>query len=99
MIQYEKFFKSLGDKNRLRILNLLSKGSWRVSDIAYELDIEENLASHHLRTMNKSGIAKSSKKGREVYYEINYIKTKAVFKTLFKKQIFKDIFRDIIKEK
>jgi ArsR family transcriptional regulator len=99
MIQYEKFFKSLGDRNRLRIVNLLSKGSWRVSDIAYELDIEENLASHHLRTMYKAGIAKSSKKGREVYYEINYVKTKAVFKALCKKQIFKDIFQEISREK
>lgn len=98
MIQHEKFFKGLADKNRLRILNLIVKGSWRVSDVAYELDIEENLASHHLRTLYKAGIAKSLKKGREVYYEINITKTKGVFKTLAKKQIFKDIFKEVIKE-
>jgi len=98
MIQHEKFFKGLSDKNRLRILNLIVKGSWRVSDVAYELDIEENLASHHLRTLLRSGIAKSIKKGREVYYEINVTKTKSVFKSLSKKQVFKDIFREVIKE-
>lgn len=97
MDQLEKVIKGFSDKNRIRILNLLLKDSWRVSDIAFELELEENLASHHLRTLQKNGIVKSQKKGREVYYSINKTRITSIVRQLLKKNQIKEIVKDILK--
>jgi DNA-binding transcriptional ArsR family regulator len=97
MDQLEKVAKGISDKNRIRIINLLLKDSWRVSDIAFELELEENLASHHLRTLQKNGLVKSVKKGREVYYSINKTKITSIIRQLIKKPLIKEIVKDILK--
>jgi DNA-binding transcriptional ArsR family regulator len=97
MDQLEKVAKGISDKNRIRIINLLLKDSWRVSDIAFELELEENLASHHLRTLQKNGLVKSVKKGREVFYSINKTKITSIIRQLIKKPLIKEIVKDILK--
>ena len=97
MDQLEKVAKGISDKNRIRIINLLLKDSWRVSDIAFELELEENLASHHLRTLQKNGLVKSVKKGREVFYSINKTKITSILRQLIKKPLIKEIVKDILK--
>jgi len=97
MDQLEKVVKGISDKNRIRIINLLLKDSWRVSDIAFELELEENLASHHLRTLQKNGMVKSVKKGREVYYSINKTKITSILRQLVKKPLIKEILKDLLK--
>lgn len=94
MNQFEKISKALADKNRIKIFELLSKDTLKVSEVAYELEIEENLASHHLRVMSRNGILKSNKRGREVFYSINKNKLISLLKTLLKKQFFKDILKE-----
>ena len=89
MDQLEKVIKGISDKNRIRTINLLLKDSWRVSDIAFELELEENLASHHLRTLQKNGLVKSVKKGREVYYSVNKTKLSSIIRQLIKKPLIK----------
>jgi ArsR family transcriptional regulator len=97
MDQIEKVVKGLADKNRIRILNLLLKDTWRVSDIAFELELEENLASHHLRTLQRNGLVKSQKKGREVYYSINKTKLNSIIRSLVKKPLIKELLKEILK--
>jgi len=97
MDQLEKVVKGISDKNRIRIINLLLKDTWRVSDIAFELELEENLASHHLRTLQKNGMVKSVKKGREVYYSINKTKVTSILRQLVKKPLIKEILKDLLK--
>lgn len=97
MDQLEKVIKGISDKNRIRTINLLLKDSWRVSDIAFELELEENLASHHLRTLQKNGLVKSVKKGREVYYSVNKTKLSSIIRQLIKKPLIKDIVKEILK--
>ena len=94
MVQIEKFTKALSDKNRIKIFDILTKEPLKVSDVAYELEIEENLASHHLRVMSRNGLLKSNKKGREVYYSINRTKILGLMRTLLKKQYFKDLIKE-----
>jgi len=94
MNQIEKITKALSDKNRIKIFDLLTKEPLKVSEVAYELDIEENLASHHLRVMSRNGILKSTKKGREVFYSINRIKLVNTLKSILKKQYVKDLIKE-----
>ncbi len=87
----EKISKALSDKNRLKIMQFLSSGQKNVSEVADELNVEENLASHHLRVLAALGFLKNDKKGREVFYKINETRLIALLRDLKKNPVFKDI--------
>ncbi len=97
MNQFEKVSKALADKNRLRIVEILMKDSLKVSEVADKLDIEENLASHHLRVLSKNKLLKSTKRGRGVTYSINRTKFLSIFRQLVKKPFLKDIIKEAMK--
>ncbi len=88
MFDLLKVSKAFSDKNRLKILSMLSNGTKNVGEVADTLKVEENLASHHLRVLAGLGFLKSNKKGREVYYGINRDKVDSVLNDL-KKEILK----------
>ena len=87
----EKVSKALADKNRLKIIQYLSTGQRNVSEVADRLNVEENLASHHLRVLASLGFLKNDKKGREVYYRINETRFVALLKDLNRSRVFKEI--------
>ena len=87
----EKVSKALSDKNRLKIIQYLSDGQRNVSDVAERLNVEENLASHHLRVLSALGFLRNDKKGREVFYKINETKFINLLRDLRKNPAFKDI--------
>lgn len=94
----DTIFKTLSDKNRIKIIELLSKEPMRVSEVADNLDIEENLASHHLRVLSKNNICKSKRKGREVTYSLNKIKLISITRTIIKKDLVKELIKEASKK-
>ena len=97
MNQFDKISKALADKNRLKMIEILIKEDMKVSEVADKMDIEENLASHHLRVLSKNKLLKSNKRGREVIYSINKAKLLSIFKQILKKPFFKDIINEALK--
>ena len=97
-MKLEKLSKALSDKNRLQILEFLSDGQRNVSDVADRLNVEENLASHHLRVLASLGFLKIDKKGREVYYMLNEAKIVALLKDLKRNSRFKSILQESLKD-
>lgn len=93
----EKASKAFADKNRLKILEYVSEGPKNVSQVADKLNVEENLASHHLRVLARLGFLKNDKKGREVYYRLNETKLVALIQSLCKNQKFFEILKDALK--
>src|SRR3990167_8837770 len=91
MISSLKIAKAFSDKNRIKILEYLSTGQRNVSEVADRLNVEENLASHHLRVLASLGFLKNDKKGREVYYRINETRFVALLKDLNRSKVFKEI--------
>ena len=87
----DRISKAFSDRNRLKILKFLSEGPQNVSSVAEKLNVEENLASHHLRVLASIGFLRNKKKGREVYYDINDVKFITLIKDLKKNPIFKQI--------
>ncbi len=87
----DRVSKAFSDTNRLEIIRFLSEGPQNVSSVADKLNVEENLASHHLRVLAALGFLKNSKKGREVFYKINEVKFITLLKDLRKNPAFKDI--------
>lgn len=87
----DKVAKAFSDGNRLKILTYLSDGQKNVGEVAERLNVEENLASHHLRVLASLGFLKNAKKGRQVYYRLNETKFVSLIKDLKKNPVFKEI--------
>jgi ArsR family transcriptional regulator, zinc-responsive transcriptional repressor len=62
--------KSLSDGNRLRILQMISRGRQSVSAIIEALDLSQPLVSHHLKELKRSLLVKVEREGPFVYYEL-----------------------------
>jgi len=95
---FSKISKALSDDNRLKILKFLSDGQKNVTQVADKLNVEENLASHHLRILASLGFLKNEKKGREVFYRINEAKFVNLVRDLHRSPIFREILKEAIKE-
>jgi DNA-binding transcriptional ArsR family regulator len=74
--------KALGDPSRLAILELLPllqqapteeecQGVYNVSELAEELEIPQSTVSHHLKVLFHSGLVRSEKMCRDVYYWVD----------------------------
>lgn len=63
-----QMFFAMGDATRLKILELIRNEELCVSDICKRFDITQPSVSHHLDILKRSGLVKSDKRGREVYY-------------------------------
>jgi ArsR family transcriptional regulator len=66
-----EIFSGLAHPTRLEILEILEGGRpFAVSEILEEIKIDATLLTHHLSKMKHLGILQSSKKGRNVYYQL-----------------------------
>ena len=93
-----KVSKAMSDKNRLKILDMLSKGETNVGTVAENLNVEENLASHHLRVLTSLGFLRNRKKGREVFYQLNKSKLVTLIKDLNKNPAFREILNEALRK-
>jgi len=93
-----KLSKAFSDDNRIKVLKFLSDGPRNVTQVADRLDVEENLASHHLRVLAALGFLKNEKKGREVFYRINDAKFVALIRDLKRSKAFKGIILQALKD-
>lgn len=55
---------------RLRMVDLLMQGDWRVQDLSERCAVRPHQACEHLRLMKGCGLLSSERRGREVYYHI-----------------------------
>lgn len=67
----DNLFKTLGDENRLRIINLLRKEELCVCEIEAILDTTQSNVSRHLTRLRNEKIVIFEKKSQWIYYEIN----------------------------
>ena len=64
--------KCICDETRFEILELLQKNKELcVNDIVEELEKDQPLISHHLKTLKKCGIVKSRDQGKKSMYAIS----------------------------
>ncbi len=70
---YIDLFKALANEDRLKIIQLLIKNEEMCAqDVEKHFFLEQSTTSHHLNTLRRAGITQCRKKGRHVYYSINY---------------------------
>ena len=66
-----KFFRGLGDPNRLRILRLLLAGEQPVGAIVQHLRSPQGRVSSHLACLRWCGYVTARKEGRRVFYSMS----------------------------
>lgn len=62
--------KTLAHPVRLRIVHLLLNGRYTVGEIAEDCEVLDNVASEHLRLLQRCGFLGSERDGRRVYYHV-----------------------------
>jgi ArsR family transcriptional regulator len=70
MDEFVKIFKSLSDKNRVRILKMLEQKPLCVCEITSILDISTSTVSSHLSILKEAGFITDSKDGKWVEYKL-----------------------------
>ena len=68
--EYAKLIKAIGDANRIKILNSLSKKEKSVMQIIQDLKISQPLVSHHLKYLKYEGLVTDRKEEIHVYYSL-----------------------------
>ncbi len=69
--QTAELLKIIAEPNRLKILCALKNDELCVCEIWQDLDIPQNLASHHLKIMRDAGLLDSRKEGLKIIYSLN----------------------------
>lgn len=69
--EFEKLFKAISDKQRLRILALLAQGPLVVNDIKTILHLSMSTVSQHLSILREADLVLDNKQGRWVIYSIH----------------------------
>ena len=62
--------KILAHPARLRMVQLLLHSRYTVGELAEDCQVPDNVASEHLRLMQRCGFLTSQRDGRRVYYEV-----------------------------
>lgn len=70
-ITFDRMFRAVADRTRLRILCLLQNGECCVGDLVNALKIEQPSASRHLAYLRKAGLVEVRKAGQWSYYSIS----------------------------
>jgi DNA-binding transcriptional ArsR family regulator len=62
--------RTLAHPHRLRIVQMLLRGRYKVGELAEACEIPSHMASEHLRLMQRCGLLRSQRDGRCTYYEV-----------------------------
>ena len=64
-------FKALSDETRRKILKMLNEKDMTAGEIANKFPQSWPTISHHLETLEKIGLIKSERNGRNIIYSLN----------------------------
>ena len=68
--QAAECLRTLAHPVRLRFVQLLLHGRYTVGELAEDSGVPDNVASEHLRLMQRCGFFTSEREGRRVYYRV-----------------------------
>lgn len=60
--------KALSDESRLRLVHVLGDGPFNVQELTNILSLSQPTVSHHLKVLERAGIARSKREGTWIYY-------------------------------
>jgi ArsR family transcriptional regulator len=63
--------KAMSDENRLRIVEMLTKGEMCACDLLEKLEITQPTLSHHMKVLSECGLVNIRKDGKWSHYSLN----------------------------
>lgn len=69
--QLAKIFKALSDKNRVKIVDLLSAGEKCACDLLDQFEFSQPTLSHHMKVLIEANIVIARKSGKWQHYSLN----------------------------
>jgi DNA-binding transcriptional ArsR family regulator len=89
-------FQAIADPTRRVILTLIAVQAMTPNAIADHFDITRQAVSKHLRVLTECGAVKPQQRGREIYYQLEFEKMKAIDLWLEKfRRIWEERFEDL----
>ncbi len=70
LAQAAECLRAIAHPHRLRMLELLLKGKYTVGQLAEICGIPSNVASEHLRLLQRCGVLAREREGRRTYYRV-----------------------------
>lgn len=70
MLKLDLAFAALADPTRRRIVARLARGHTRVTDLALPFEMSLNAVSKHLKVLERAGLVKRERLGREHYLRL-----------------------------
>lgn len=64
------FAKAIGDETRQKIMSLCCCQKLSVSEIVAQMGVTQPTVSHHLKILRHTGLVKSERRGKEIYYSL-----------------------------
>jgi ArsR family transcriptional regulator len=77
-----RWFRALGDRTRLRIIDCLRQGEASVGHLGGILTIGQSRLSFHLKTLRDAGLVRDRRQGRLTYYALDPSAFQAVARLL-----------------
>src|SRR5258707_12231762 len=72
--KFSRFFFALGDRTRQQIVLVFEPHEQIcVNDIVRLFKLSRPAISHHLKVLRDAGLMLCEKRGKEIYYRVNYI--------------------------
>lgn len=69
-MEISPLLKALGDDSRLRLIHLLSQGSFNVQELTNSLSLSQSTISHHLKILEQVGLVRFRKEGSWTFYTL-----------------------------
>ena len=70
-MDFVKACKTLGDENRLKMIDLLLNRTYCSRALSRKLNISEPAVSQHMKVLKEAGLVRSEKYGRHMHYLVN----------------------------
>jgi hypothetical protein len=90
-----RFFKSLADESRLKIIGLLAAAEHNVQDLAKLLKLKEPTVSHHLAILREAGLVQMRTDGNTHWYRLDFETLRSVSRTVLTREKLASIANDL----
>lgn len=96
--RHAELLKALSHPKRLEIIQLLREQELPVTKAQEMLDLPQGNLSQHLQILRKSGVVKTRRNGKQIYYSIahkNFVKASDLFREILIER-YKDEVSDVV---
>jgi hypothetical protein len=90
-----RFFKSLADESRLKIVGLLAAAEHNVQDLAKLLKLKEPTVSHHLAILREAGLVQMRTDRNTHWYRLDFEMLRSVSRTVLTREKLASIATDL----